>query len=157
MKTTLMSVFTEYMKLSYIPTSTSIKNFVDYKIDEYILCRELAGKISIHYLYNGACFSIPVGWVDIFKSFNVCLGSRLDYIKLLDEDNSDIEVIIYLMAKLFMSLESKLINTQSSEVLELLGELSIRSTENFRDWCKEEFGYELEPLEFISLSSNIKI
>lgn len=157
MKTTIISVFTEFMKLSYVSSTKPRNSFEDLKIDEYIICRRQGDKVSIIYLHNGARFIIPSGWADIFSSFNVFLGSRLNYIGLLDEENSDSEVIIYLMTKLFINLEKKLINTDIDEVLDILGELGIRNTDKFREWCKTEFNIDLEPLEFISLNGNIKI
>ena len=61
------------------------------------------------------------------------------------------------MTNLFIRLDRSFINTPGQEVLDILGELSLISTDIFRVWCKDELKIELEPLEFISIGNNIKI
>ncbi len=153
---TVKSVFTEFMKLSYVPSQNKQHYLRDLKIDNYILCRYEETKVSIIYLHTGSMFIIPEPWADIFSSFNVFLGDRLNYLKQAEEVD-DIEVMIYIMTSLSVCLDSRLHNIPGQEVLDLLGELSLRSTDSFRDWCKEEFGISLEPMEFISLGYNMKI
>lgn len=151
---TLVSIFSEYMNLSYSPSKYSLCK--DIKLGNYIFCRRRPNKTSIIYLHTGAKFIIPDIWRDIFSGFNVYIGPRLNFIKL-GEDTDSIEIIIYLMTSLFMYLDRDLNNNPGQDVLDILGELSLRSTEDFRVWCENNLKINLEPLEFISMVYNLKI
>lgn len=149
----LKKVFQEFIKLSY--SSTSYKSFRDIKIDNYIICRQDSTGYSIIYLYNGAQFKFPWLWGDIFYSFNTYLGDRVNYLRR--EESDPIEKTIKLVTTLFIKLTNKLHGTRGQEILDILGELSLMSTKEFRTWCETELSLTLDPLVFISLKKEIEI
>lgn len=149
----LKKIFSEFINLSYTPSKTRF--FRDFKISECIICREDENGYTIIYLYNGTRFNIPWEISDIFSSFNVYLGSRIEYLSKNSKDN--IDNTIRLLTQLFIYLGNRLHNVQGQEVLDILGELSLLSTEDFRDWYNKEFKIELKPLRFLSLLNDIEI
>ena len=151
MNTTLLNVFKEFLQLSYIPSKKFIEK--DILIDNYIICRYTNSGYNFIYLYNGSCFKISRDWRDIFSSFNVYVGDRLDYLTP-SEKNNKVESIIYLMTELSMYLDRSMNGIPGQKVLDILGELSLISTDNFRDWCKKETNIDLGPLVFESLGNN---
>jgi hypothetical protein len=154
MNATLLDIFKEFLQLSYIPSKKLIEK--DVQIDDYIICRYTNSGYKFIYLYNGSCFKIPREWRDIFSSFNVYVGNRLDYL-VFSEENNKVESVIYLMTELSMYLDRSMNGISGQKVLDNLGELSLISTDNFRDWCKKETNIDLGPLVFESLGSNLKI
>ena len=154
MKTTLTEIFKEFLELSYSPSKTILEK--DVQVDNYIICRYCNSGYKIIYLYNGSCFYIPNDWRDIFSSFNVYVGNRLDYLTP-SEKNNEAESIIYLMTELSMYLDRSMSGISGQKVLDILGELSLIGTWNFREWCKKETNIELGPLVFESLGNNLKI
>ena len=85
------------------------------------------------------------------------MGDRVNYLKDPSKDYNKIEQVIRGMTRLFIKLDRSFKDTPGQEVLDILGELSLISTDDFRVWCKDELGINLDPLEFISISNNIKI
>lgn len=154
MSTTLLDIFKEFIQLSYVPSKNLFEK--DVQIDNYIICRYTKFGYKIIYLYNGSCFCIPREWRDIFSSFNVYVGSRLEYLTSSDTSNK-IESVIYLMTELSMYLDRYMNGIQGQKVLDILGELSLISTDFFRDWCKKEANIDLGPLVFESLGNNLRI
>ena len=73
---------------------------------------------------------------------------KLDYFRQADIKNQLIE-------EFGINLDRKTIQ----DYLDILGELSLLSTEDFRDWYNKEFKIELKlkPLRFLSLLSDIEI
>lgn len=154
MKTTIIDIFKEFIELSYTPSKHYSPR--DIKVDSYIICRCSSSNYTIHYLYNGSSFIIPRNWGDIFSSFNVYLGDRINYVN--DEKDLDkVGQVIRLMTKLFIRFDRSFKDIPGQEVLDILGELSLISTDYFRVWCKDALRIELEPLEFISIGNNVKI
>lgn len=151
---TILDIFQEFMKLSYVPS----KHFPikDIRVDNYIICRCDISNYIIQYLYNGSSFVIPRKWGDIFSSFNVYLGDRVNYLRETEKDNK-IEQVIKGMTNLFIRLDRSFKDIPGQEVLDILGDLSLINTDDFRVWCKDELNIELDPLEYISISNNIKI
>ena len=154
MKITLLELFKEFLQLSYTPSKVLINK--DVLIDNYIICRYNNFGYEIIYLYNGSCFRISRDWRDIFSSFNTYIGSRFEYISKSEETNN-IESIIYLMTELSIYLDRGMNGISGQKILDILGELSLISTEFFRDWCKKEANIDLGPLVFESLGNNLKI
>ena len=149
----MIDIFKEFIELSYTPSKHHSQG--DIKVDSFIICRCSSSSYTIQYLYNGSSFRIPRLWGDIFSSFNIYLGDRVNYLDT--ECDSVVDKVIKLMTNLFIRLDRSFINTPGQEVLDILGELSLISTDIFRVWCKDELKIELEPLEFISIGNNIKI
>jgi hypothetical protein len=54
-------------------------------------------------------------------------------------------------------LDKSLSKIEGEELLNVLGEISVIGTKEFREWCLEEFGLELDPFEYRSLDENLDI
>jgi hypothetical protein len=96
-------------------------------------------------------------WGDIFSSFNVYLGDRVDYLTESDKNLSKVEQVIKKMTNLFIRLDRSFKDVPGQEVLDILGDLSLISTDDFRVWCKDELNVELRPLKFTSINNNVMI
>lgn len=152
---TILDIFQEFMKLSFVPSKCyPIK---DIRVDNYIICRCDNLNYTILYLYNGSSFVIPRLWGDIFSSFNVYLGDRVDYLTESDKNLSKVEQVIKKMTNLFIRLDRSFKDVPGQEVLDILGDLSLISTDDFRVWCKDELNVELRPLKFTSINNNVMI
>lgn len=149
----IKNIFKEFIELSYKPSN--YRSFSDIKIDNYIICRKDHKGYSIIYLYSGSQFIFPWEWCDIFSSFNTYLGDRVEYLKVMEDDSTS--KIINLVTSIFISLENKLHNIKGQDILELLGEISLIKTDDFRDWCNLELKLKLDPLNFRSLKGEIEI
>lgn len=153
-------VFTEFYKLSYIREGKSkrivLKGLSDHKVLDYVILRITPTEDVIYYLYNGSSIHIPEKWIDLFSSFNTHSGFRV-----LDCYDSDVDGSLshfgYLMTRLICHLDKSLSKIEGEELLNVLGEISVIGTKEFREWCLEEFGLELDPFEYRSLDENLDI
>lgn len=146
------------MNLSYCPTSRP-NRLKDIKISDYIIARLFPNGCKIIYLFNGSSLFIPWSWLDLFTTFNMHSGDKIYHLsKLNDLENLDnIDKILLLFSKLSYSIDSNLSRINGDEFLEILGEIGTTGTHVFRDWCKDEFKINLDPLEYVSLDKNLEI
>lgn len=154
-------VFTEFYKLDYTREYKSkrvvvSKGLSDHKVLDYVILRVMPTENVIYYLYNGSSIHIPEKWIDLFSSFNTHSGFRV-----FECYDSDVDGIIsrlgFLMTDLVCHLDRSLSVIEGEKLLEILGEISVIGTKEFREWCLEEFGLELDPLEYRSLDENLNI
>lgn len=151
-------VFEEFFKLSYTLKNNPLRNkiFSDHKIIEYVILRVTPTGDYIHYLYNGSSIFIPWEWIDLFSSFNIHSGFRI--LECYDEDvDGSLSRFGYLMVKLISHLDQRLSSIDGENLLNILGELSVIGTKEFREWYSMEFGMNLDSFEYRSLDENLNI
>ena len=61
------------------------------------------------------------------------------------------------MTKFVCYLEPNLSSINGDELLDVLGNISVIGTKDFRDWVLNDFNLDLDPLEYRSLNKNIDI
>ncbi len=147
----IKELFEEFMELSYSPGDRQ-RNLTDNIIQEFILCRLSYSSLQVIFLHSGSYIEIPWKWLDVFSSFNTLFGHRV-LCENVTESSDNIEKIILLFLDLLSSYAARRYQLFLS-VLYKIGEIK---TADFREWCKEEFGEDFEPITVISVDSIFKI
>lgn len=154
-------VFTEFYKLSYIREGKSkrivLKGLSDHKVLDYVILRITPTKDVIYYLYNGSSIHIPEKWIDLFSSLILIQGLESWSVCYDSDVDGSLSHFGYLMTRLICHLDKSLSKIEGEELLNVLGEISVIGTKEFREWCLEEFGLELDPFEYRSLDENLDI
>lgn len=151
-------LFNEFISLSdkTWDGNINVKN-EDIPIADFTIVRYSEESITIHFLYNGSSLVFPRIWGNIFSSFNVYLGDRIDYINT-DLNSLDIvDKTILILTKIFIILDKKLNNIRGVDLLNLLGELCDLRTDIFSDWIEKEHNLSLNPIKLFTINSTIQI
>ncbi len=151
-------IFSEFYRLYYsdIKDKKIILNFNDSLVSDYILYRVTEFGHYIIYLYNGTSIYIPPKWIYLFSALNCHSGDEILYHSVNYEDDK-FNNFGYLMTKFVCYLEPNLSSINGDELLDVLGNISVIGTKDFRDWVFNDFSLDLDPLEYRSLNKNIDI
>ena len=151
-------LFNEFISLSdkTWDGNINVKN-EDIPIADFTIVRYSEDGITIHFLYNGTNLFISKDWRNIFSSFNVYLGSRIDYLNTNLESLDTVDKTIFVLTKIFILLDKKLNNSQGSELLNLLGDLCDLGTGIFISWVEKEHNLVLSSPKLTTINGQIMI
>lgn len=153
----IKTLFNEFISLSETWNNCINPRQEDIPVTDFTIVRYSEESITIHFLYNGSSLVFPRVWGNIFSSFNVYLGDRIDYINT-DLNSLDIvDKTILILTKIFIVLDKKLNNTQGVDLLNLLGELCDLRTDIFSEWIEKEHNLRLNPIKLFTINSTIQI
>lgn len=146
-------LFTEFIKFRWVDNRSEQSTEIpgkDVALGDFTIARINSRGCIIHYLANGNKVEIPKTWMDLFTSFNIYAGAQVIH-EGLTGDN--IDKMIYYMLLLVVVLDLK----RGDEFLKILGSISEIKTLGFRNWVKENFNINLEPIQFTSIKKDLDI
>ena len=143
------NIFTEFMALYYQDSGIKPSSLKDIPIQSGVIARYTEIGCTIYYLTTGNYIRIPWKFVDLFSSLDTYSGNRI----LSIEPQDDIERFIKLFTKFINILNSY----KGDYIIPLLSDILDIGTSNFREWYKNKFNKNLEPVEFFSPDKNLEI
>lgn len=145
------NIFLNFVGMEWLnknnPVNISEKDIV---LGEYIIARLNNSGCQIHYLTNGNKIIIPKPWLDIFSALNTHSGAQIIH---AGNKGDSVDKVIYLMLKFIVLLDSK----RGEDALDILGNVGIIKTQEFRDWIEKNCDIKLKPIQFISVDNIIDI
>ena len=143
------NIFIEFMSLYYQNSGIKPSSLKDISIQSGVIARLTKIGCTIYYLTTGNYIRIPWEFIDLFSSLNTYSGNRI----LSIEPKNYVEKFIHLFIK-FINL---LNNQEGYTLVPVLSEIVSIKTNTFREWYKNKFNKNLEPIEFFSPDKNFEI
>lgn len=150
-----LEIFENFMNLGYTEgvrqtrmTDTTLGGLVILRSDYY--------GSTVHYLQDGSSLFIPWLWIDLFTSLYIHSGEQILFNDEVDAWAEGYkETFIYLFVKLVKNMTGGRVNGE--EFLDILSDICIIKTSEFRTMLKEKYNLVIEPFEYRSLHKTFEI
>ena len=150
----IKELFIEFLSLGYYKKGIKQNYLRDINLGNYIIARLSDLGCSVLYLTSGNRFDISWRWLDLFNSFNIFCGERIRVKNItIDKDCDNVDQIIYYFTQLVDNLNNK----NGELVLDLLSNIVVTKTSDFRKWYLKKTNEILEPIEFSSLNKKMNL
>ena len=150
-----LEIFENFMNLGYTEGIRRTR-MTDTTLGGLVILRSDYHGSTVHYLQDGSSLFIPWLWIDLFTSLYIHSGEQILFNDEIDAWAEGYkETFIYLFVKLVKNMTEGQVNGE--EFLDILSDICIIKTSEFRTMLKEKYNLVIEPFEYRSLHKTFEI
>lgn len=150
-------IFKNYMDLSYSPGLRLTGKVKDIVLGGLVILRTEWIGSTVHYLQDGSSLFIPWTWMDLFTGLWVHSGDQILYNSRQEAWDSGYEEAFIRLFTELIDFTQGAKQVDGEEFLDILSDICILKTEEFRKMLREKYSIVAEPFEYRSLHKTFEV